>query len=314
MGAVSDASLALVSAAQLALVTRFQALQHLSRKQLEHRLSTGRLQAVRPGIYKVAGAPDLPGQELLSACLAAGPAAVASHRSAGELWRLRHMAAAVPEITVPAPQWPRLPGVVTHQTRFLPSGQCVVRQHIPVTTPARTIVDLSSAFEPEVLGRIVDDALRRRILTLGQLAAVAELLPRSNRRSLATIAGVLADRRTGFSAGDSDGEVALARLLVAAGLPPPVHQFQVVIDGKVYLLDLAYPEWRIGLEYDGWSSHATRSAFDHDRARANAFVLAGWTVLYVTSAMTDHAVVRWVLAARDRATHIGKLRGFEAVG
>lgn len=121
----------------------------------------------------------------------------------------------------------------------------------------------------------------------------------------ALLAAVLAAgpeaRRPGYHAGDSDREVHLARVLTDAGLPPPIMQHHVAAGDTVCLLDLACPEARLGVEYDGWDTHRTRSAFDHDRHRANVLALAGWTLLSFTSASGPDQVATITMAAYRRA-------------
>lgn len=82
---------------------------------------------------------------------------------------------------------------------------------------------------------------------------------------------------------ESPQETRLRLVVVRAGLPAPVPQFRVFDDeGFVARVDLAYPELRIAIEYDGhW--HAERRAFLDDRRRLNRLVAAGWVVLHVTS-------------------------------
>ncbi len=108
---------------------------------------------------------------------------------------------------------------------------------------------------------------------------------------------ILEARRDRAHPGDSAGELQLAAWLTAAGLPPPTQQHQVATGRTVYLLDLAYPDVRLGFEYDGWTSHGTRSAFDRDRIRGNALAAAGWTILHVTSQMSRDGVVAAAVAA-----------------
>ena len=68
-------------------------------------------------------------------------------------------------------------------------------------------------------------------------------------------------------------------------------------------VDLAFPDQRVAIEYDGaW--HAEPGQFAKDRRRLNALVAAGWTVLHVTAAdLPDlDALItrlRTLLAARD---------------
>jgi very-short-patch-repair endonuclease len=165
---------------------------------------------------------------------------------------------------------------------------------VPTTTPARIICDLAPAIGRGFLGRLVDSSLPRRITTLSELRAVEDLL------GVPSLRAVLEAREPGYHPGDSDREVDLARVLVEAGLPPAVPQHQVAVGGTVYLLDLSYPLVRLAIEYDGWDTHRTRSAFDHDRRRANALALAGWTLLSFTSASDRREIAATAAAAYER--------------
>ena len=251
---------------------------------------------VRRGVYRFAGAPAGPWHDLRAAVLAAGPCAFASHRSAAELWQFRGVVADRPEMTVPAPMRLRLPGVRGHQSRRLPEAHVTTRHGIPVTTPARTIVDLCGRVGASLLGRLVDETERRGLTDLAELDRVRrEVVSRASTK--ATMAAILEARRHRSHPGDSAADVELAAWLTAAGMPPPIPQHQVAVGGTVYLLDLAYPDLRLGFEYDGWAAHGTRSAFDRDRVRGNALAAAGWTVLHVTSEMSRDRVVAAALAA-----------------
>jgi very-short-patch-repair endonuclease len=70
-----------------------------------------------------------------------------------------------------------------------------------------------------------------------------------------------------------------------AGLPQPVQQVWIVAEGKRYCLDFAYPEWKIGWEWDPWETHGIRRAFSYDRGRRNDLELAGWLMLQFTPEM-----------------------------
>jgi very-short-patch-repair endonuclease len=73
------------------------------------------------------------------------------------------------------------------------------------------------------------------------------------------------------------------RLLVGSGLPRPVRQHQVEIDGKRYRLDFAWPSFRVAVEADGFAAHgARRMVFRADRRRSANLVSAGWRVVPVT--------------------------------
>jgi very-short-patch-repair endonuclease len=90
----------------------------------------------------------------------------------------------------------------------------------------------------------------------------------------------LADARA-----ESPPESWLRWLCHDAGLPPPQPQFWVqCADGSSYRLDLAWPRFKLALEYDGVAFH-TGAALTRDRARQNALTAEGWTILAVTAPM-----------------------------
>ncbi len=295
---MSVIELAALAEQQEGLVTRPQARVHLTRKQLEYWLAIGRLIILRWGVYRFAGVPPTRWQPLRAALLAAGPDALASHRSAAEVWAMPGIVADQPELTVPWPVWTRLPGVRSHQSRYLPDHHRTVHNGVPVTSAARTLGDLSGVVGADLLGRLVDDALRRHLLVLDDLRDAYGVLATRGRRGLAVLRAVLEERMPGFHPGGSPRELDVRRILVDAGLGEPVPQHQVAAGGTVYLIDWAYPDDRIAIEYNGFDFHGTRSGADHDAARYGALVAIGWRVLPVTSATTPSALVDNVRAVR----------------
>lgn len=79
--------------------------------------------------------------------------------------------------------------------------------------------------------------------------------------------------------------------LVAAGLPEPRRNIRMEIGGRLREIDLAYPEWRVAIEYDGWHVHRDRTHFDDDRDKVVLLELMGWIVLPVTAAWTAERLV-----------------------
>jgi hypothetical protein len=153
---------------------------------------------------------------------------------------------------------------------------------IPVTSPARTLVDCSGRVGPEQLGRVVDDALRRRLVRLPDLVR-SHAQVTSGRRPTAALAKVLAERAPGYDPGGSDRELHVLRTLVAAGLPVPVQQHPVTVGSRSFRLDLAYPQAMVAIEFDGWDAHGTFEAFHGDRERSRLLVAAGWRLVHVTA-------------------------------
>ncbi len=72
--------------------------------------------------------------------------------------------------------------------------------------------------------------------------------------------------------------------LIGAGLPPPVPQFRVTAaDGSfIARVDLAWPQWKFAIEYDGQEFHGQSIHLDHDRARWRALNNVGWRVYPIT--------------------------------
>jgi hypothetical protein len=290
-----------VAARQHGLITVAQVREHgLTAEHVKVRLARGQWLKLRYGVYAIAGAPPTWEQSVLAAVLGAGGGAVASHSTAGALWRLPGFDRSALEISTHRSDQCRLDGVVAHRTNRFLADDHTTTQRIPVTSPERTLVDVSGHLTVGQLGRAVDDGIRRCILELEVLRRTAAGLRPAPGRHLNKVRSVLARRLPGYDAGESALQMRFARGLVQHGCPEPVIEHPVRLFGKRYRIDLAYPEAMLAVEIDGWEWHRTRSAFDGDRARANELVVAGWTVLRFTSAMADVDAANQVHAALVR--------------
>lgn len=293
-----------VARRQHGLVTTAQVLHHMPTGQLERLVRTGRLEGVRRGVYRTAGAPESWLQHLLAACLAR-PGSYASFRAAAALWRLEGFEADVLEITVPGSSRARLDGVVVHESRVVGPAHIATRNGIPVSSMARTLCDLTAVVPVQrkwLMERAVDEALRRKLVTVHALGKVADDLAGRGRRRCTVMREILEDRIPGYDPGESEPEKRIVDVLVRAGLPEPVRQHPVTIGGTRYRIDLCYPEAKIAIEYDGWEHHKGRRSFDADRARGNDLVLLGYQLLRFTSKSSDQTIADTVGAAIERAT------------
>ena len=144
--------------------------------------------------------------------------------------------------------------------------------------PARAVADLLRRLDLLEAVVVADAVLRARLCTLEELRA--ELLAHTGLRGVvqARRALTLADPRA-----ESPPESRLRVLLVLAGLDP-VPQFEVRAGAGWYRVDLAFPELRIAVEYDGREVHDRSDVFTADRRRQNALVAHGWVVLRFTAA------------------------------
>lgn len=293
--------IASIAREQHGLVTTAQAQERLRPGQIDRLVRTSRLEVVRRGVYRIAGAPETWEQLLLAACIAR-PGSYASFRAAAALWELQDFDRTVLEITVEGSLRARLHGVVVHESTVTGPAHLDTRRGIPVSSVARTLCDLTAFAPPWKVERAVDEALRKKLVSLRTLAKVAEDLAGRGRRRCTVMRDILQHRAPGYHPGESDPERRIAEVLVRAGLPAPVAQHWVTVAGRRYRIDLAYPQYGIAIEYDGWDHHKGRQAFDGDRARANDLVVAGLTVLRFTSRSSDQVVVDTVTAAIARAT------------
>lgn len=169
------------------------------------------------------------------------------------------------------------PGLVVHRDRIA-ADEVVEVDGIRMTSPRRTAYDL--ARRGDLVSRVVAvDALARVCgFQPDDLLILAARYPGS--RGNDGVAEVLthADRRAG-----SPMETRLRLLLVGAGLPRPQVQWAVQDERarSAVWLDLAYPEQRVGIEYDG-EVHTGPSAVRRDIARHTALLDKGWRVYRYT--------------------------------
>lgn len=247
-------------------------------RQIQARIATGLLLPLHRGVYRVAGSPTSWQQSLLAACLAAGDTAVASHRSAALLWGFRGIERAPIELTVPGRRRPELTGVVVHRTDRLGDFDVSRRQRIPVTTPARTLLDLGGVVGVDVLEPALEGAILRGAVTFDGLRRTLDRLGRSGRNGAGVLRCLLDARDPATAPTESVLEDALVRVLRRGGLAAPVRQHSVA----GVRVDLAYPGAQLAIEADGRVWHAGRSDVQRNSTKGNLLVARGWKVLHFT--------------------------------
>jgi very-short-patch-repair endonuclease len=151
---------------------------------------------------------------------------------------------------------------------------------VPVTSAVRTAFDTARALDHVEEVIVVDNMLGRRVVRLSDVVAYTEA-----HRGWPGVGRALHVFRCAEARTESPMETRLRLVIVAGGLPRPVAQYEVrdAAGRFVARVDLAYPQWRIAIEYDG-DYHRDRDAYRDDQRRANALRVAGWTVLRFTAA------------------------------
>jgi very-short-patch-repair endonuclease len=244
---------------------------------VEWRLAKGRLYPVHRGVYSCGFSKLGPLGRETAAILAVGGDAILSHRSAASVWGLCPDGDDEEPVDVltGARQVRRRAGIVTHRTNRLERAEIRVCQGLPVTSPARTLRDIAPTVSVRELERAVDEALIRRIVRLQQLRDAAA---QDKGRRGGPILTALLEHRGNPTITRSQAEERMLELLRAGKLPEPECNARV----NGYEVDFLWRAQRLVVEVDGYAYHATRSAFERDRAKGAAMAAAGYLVIRIT--------------------------------
>ena len=130
----------------------------------------------------VPGSPDTVVRRRWIALLAAGHGAVLSFDTAARIQRVSTVPATGPTVvTVAHSGWQRLDGVVVHQLDDLADDHLEMIDGMPVTTPARTIVDLSAIWRRGRLGIAIEDLTSAKRITLPEIGACLQSVARRGK-------------------------------------------------------------------------------------------------------------------------------------
>ena len=284
--------LAAVAAAQCGVFTRAQALAAgYTDKHIKHLLAMGTWLRCHPGIYCLAGVAPSLDMSAWIALLAAGEGALLSHRFAGKVYGLEGTPPSVRfDVSVSEGRRPRnVPRATIHRTELGPDDIAGCRG-FPVTSIARTVVDLARTLPIETGTRVIADALRTRRVSVAAIEQTILALARCIGIQRARHALANADPRL-----ESVLERELLTLLRRAGLNP-VAQYVVMAGGKyVARVDFALPGIRLAIEADGYETHARHLGFERDRETAALLQLAGWSELSFTATQIRERP-DWVIA------------------
>jgi REase_MTES_1575 len=250
----------------------------MTRRQVYRFVDTAGWTRPLPQVFSSPMVGDEWRQRVMAACLWARSGA-ASHRTAAVLWLLDGVAPGGVELTTRGSLRSRRAWLRVHQSAFFVIQR---RDGIPVTTVARTLIDVGGVVAPNVLELALEDALRRRLTTLARLQLALRQEGGRGRPGTSSLAELVRDRMPSSSPTESELERRVLSVLAGAGLPTPVCQHVVELQGARARLDFAYPDALIAIEADGFRWHSGREAWSRDRTRRNALVGAGWRILHTT--------------------------------
>jgi len=171
---------------------------------------------------------------------------------------------------------------------------------VPVTTVARTIVDLAGVLHPGRTERAFDNALARGLTTVVAVREVATELCASGRGGSALMHRLLDERADGYVAPESGLEARFLSIVRAAGLPEPLRQRDLGGQEWVGRVDFLYPDKRLVVEIDSDLHHSTLLDETADSTRDRALREAGYRVVRIGEQLVWHQpqeVMRRLLAS-----------------
>lgn len=296
-----DVVIARRAARRLSLVAAGDAASAgLSRDAVRHRLQQGRWERKRRRVYGIAGVRPVFEQEAEAARLSHGPDALVTGPTAARIWGMagRHESEGIHLLTL-TPTKARGPGVVTRRSKVIVPADRARCGGVAVTSWARTFVENTARKDltDRQLGWILDDGLRRGLVTLDDLAAtLGRLRPGPGRRP-ARVRALLGARGVGYEPGASQPEVRIAGWLSAAGLGRPRLNVTVEAGGVRWELDGAYVEERVCWDYHSAFIHEGPGGIttaQKDTQKALVLKQAGWRYSIFDESTTEAAAVEAV--------------------
>lgn len=243
----------------------------LSYKAIETRVRNGHLHPLYRGVYAVGHANVKQEGAFLAAVKACGPNAALSHFSAAALYGLVRWDHRYREVTTTTKRRHR--GIRVHRTTELDA-----RHHkgIPITTPARTLIDLAATLDHRTLRRAVREA-QRQLVTIPQVLQTLDHL--GPRPGSATLTKILA---TGHAPTRSELEDTVLDLLLNAGFDAPDVNVPLHVNGRTIVPDFRWPDQHLIIEADGAAWHDDPLTRQDDAEKQAILEAAGERVLRIT--------------------------------
>jgi len=246
-----------------------------SQKSVRHAVAAGRLHRLHHGVYAVGHTNLSLNGRCLAAVLASGPRALLSHYSAGWLLGLISTRPVPVHVTTPLPR-KRRGSIRIHHSRTFTDEDMTLERNIPVTSVARTALDLAAGVRFRSLRRLIRRSEELNVFDLTDFRSI--LARNQGHRGAAPLSRALAIYEPPrFTRSEFEREfVALAERLE---LPPLATNFSAA----GYELDVYWPELRFGVELDVYATHGAVEPFEEDRRRDEDLKLAGVELTRVTA-------------------------------
>lgn len=284
----AEEAIARLAAANEEIVERSRLLDEgIARAAIDRRVQSGRLRVQHPGVYFAGHGEPSRMQIHLAAVMASGVGAASGSASAAEVWRMLSASPGPPHVVRCGPRRRGPAGIVVHHASRLPASEVTMHRGIPVTTPARTLLDLAAVDHPG-LELAHSEARAVGLIRRTEL----DPLTASGRRGAARLRALL-EEAPGYTR--EAAERILRMLILKARLPFPA--FNAVVQGR--RRDAVWGERRVVLEVDGYAAHGHRAVFERDRLRDQELAAAGFVTIRVT----------WLQLLREPEALVARLAG-----
>jgi very-short-patch-repair endonuclease len=246
---------------------------------ITRRVAAGRLVRVYPGVYAVGHVPQTRQARWIAAVMACGKGAVLSHLDAAALWQIYESRGSAVHVTTTSRGGRYLPGIHAHRARTLDPADVTIKDGIPVTTVARTLIDLTDVLAHDRILRAIREAEYRELLDPDTLITAVE---RANgRKNLNELHQALL-RHTPGQIVREELEHLFQELVRRGGLKQPLTNVKVKTRRRTYTVDCLWPDEGVAVELDGRAAHIRAAAFEEDRARDAALAAIGLLPLRYT--------------------------------
>jgi very-short-patch-repair endonuclease len=280
-----DQCAAALAETQLGLIALVQALDvGFTRSMVQRRVESGRWRVVFRGIYAISGFPATWLQTVKAATMLLD--GVASHSCAASMWAIPGITRRIVEVSVTSTRRTSASLVRAHRVDRLDPCDVTSLNGIPVTTPARTLLDLAGILEEELLEQALDHCLHQGLTSLPPLRWTLQRLGKRGRHGTRVVRELLGAKPQGYVPTQSVLETRAARRILRAleyeGLPPPVRQYVIKDRGRfVAQVDFAYPHAKVAIEAQSVKHHAGRQAWERDSRRFADLASIGWRAMPV---------------------------------
>jgi very-short-patch-repair endonuclease len=270
-----EAALARIATAQSGNVYRRQLNAiGFGRSVIARRVSDGRLTPRFPGVFAVAYMRSDLMARSVAALLYAGDDSVISHRSGAALWGF----ASPPEhvdLTRQGSYVHPQPRLCARRVSALDIRDVRMHRGLPVTAPARCLLDLAADADDDEIESALAEARMRRLVSDADLEGTLARAP--NRPGARRLARVMRGV-SGTVITRSKAERLMLRLIADAELPMPE------VNAKLlgFEVDFLWRAQNLVLEFDGFEFHRHRHQFEADRHRVQVLTAAGYRVIQVT--------------------------------